>query len=316
MLSYTFLFILLQLYLNVLISKSADQDINFGSYIYIYDPPHHEYFKQNAAALQQAIRCVCSVCTVQLTAKIDTVSMALYIVFTAHEGHELPKKYIVYNLEQLGTDKDWGDHIFKSMRNAVDVWDYSFSNIRILKTRGIIAHHVPLGYSEAFLNPYNGPKFDALFIGGLNERRLTILRKIESLLELSDRNISICRSCWGSATNSGSVGINLHYYSGRTVLEVHRIIPWVVNKVVVVTVPSDDSWYDTHLKSIATFANVLDIPAVVLKIIQMSPEDKEELASQRYAILKRNLDYKRLLLRSGALHVFNWSVHRSESACR
>ncbi|MES2521612.1 MAG: hypothetical protein V4617_02855 [Gemmatimonadota bacterium] len=96
----------------------------------------------------------------------------------------MPAKFIFYNAEALHSDFWRGDEgWFALMRRAVDVWDYSASNVPIHQARGTQVRVVPFGYA-----PYYERKFaantddadpskdiDVLFVGSLSARRIHIL---------------------------------------------------------------------------------------------------------------------------------------------
>lgn len=96
------------------------------------------------------------------------------------------------------------------------------------------------------------------------------------------------------------VGLNMHYYSGLTVLEVHRLVPMVANGVLVVTARSNDSWYDTRWQDIATFADgPQDMAAKVQQLLQLSPENHEVLASARLSLLAARFNFTQAVMHSG-----------------
>lgn len=188
-----------------------------------------------------------------------------YVVFTTHHLHEaLPARYIAYNFEQLTTDRAWPAAFFDRLRGAVAVWDYSLENARVLRERHGIADvvHLPFGFSPCML-PCRGTRAwtarpcDWLHVGALSERRRAALAPLLSACSVNPERAMVTNSCWGAllddARTKTRVGVNLHFYGGSTILEVHRIVPLVAARALVITERSDDPWYDAALAGAVTF---------------------------------------------------------------
>jgi hypothetical protein len=235
----------------------------------------------------------------------------VYILCTTHHLQaRLPVRYISYNFEQLVTDKAWPDEFFERLRGADQVWDYSLENIRVLEAQGVPgAAHVPFGYSRcmdaagAGGAPWGSRGVDWAFVGSVNEGRRA---KLSSLSARSELRGVVTNSCWGrdleAAYATTRVGVNLHYYDGRTILEVHRIIPMVANRVLVVSERSDDAWYDRALRGVVTFlpesarspAAAVAGPlatAVAVAARVLSGDKAEEELDRRRAELVRRLSF-------------------------
>lgn len=189
-----------------------------------------------------------------------------YVVFTTHHLHErLPARYISYNFEQLVTDKQWPPEFFGRLAGAMQVWDYSLRNIEALRAHGINAVHLPFGYSPCMdatpvpRVPWQSRAHDWLMLGCMGPLRAAKLKELLDAYGSGSKGdkARVENNCWGQrlmdAYASAKVGINVHFYPGRTILEVHRIVPMVANRVWVVSETSDDAWYDQAYKSIVTF---------------------------------------------------------------
>ena len=62
--------------------------------------------------------------------------------------------------------------VFKNLKNAELVFDYSLENIKILQTYGIKAHFLPLGYTKSMeYYDLNNKNTDFIFIGSINKYR-------------------------------------------------------------------------------------------------------------------------------------------------
>ena len=69
--------------------------------------------------------------------KIKINSSHIYILFNPHSINPMPKKYIIYNFEQLQVTIDPETNNFSSdywdkLKNAICIWDYSKTNINYL----------------------------------------------------------------------------------------------------------------------------------------------------------------------------------------
>lgn len=223
-----------------------------------------------------------------------------YIIFTTHHFHEqLPKKYISYNFEQLITNKKWEPAFFQRLYNAQMVWDYSMENIRVIKAMFSRKEfnkapptilHVPFGYHKSMdildpnidYLPASRRHVKWLMVGAMNPLRMT---KLQPLIDKHGKKELIghlTNNCWGRAAQheimkNALVGMNLHFYDGPTILEVHRIVPLVANGVLVVSERSSDVWYDNLYKDIVTFvrpsARPFDICRAV-DVITKLPDEK------------------------------------------
>jgi hypothetical protein len=97
------------------------------------------------------------------------------------------------------------------------------------------------------------------------------------------------------------VGINLHYYDGPSILEVHRIIPWIANRIWVVSVPASDPYYDERFSDLVTFTDERGMPAAAAWAAGLSPEFFDREVERRYRSLQKRLNSTELLVSSGAL---------------
>lgn len=229
-------------------------------------------------------------------------SNATFITFVTHEGGKLLHKYISYNFEQLTTDKQWPPELFERLRGATMVWDYSLENIKVLKAHGINnSYHVPLGYDatmENTISPARSRDMDVIFVGAVNNKRAAKLEQLKSLQQQPPGSGPLRTSfspAWGTELlqryMQSKLALNLHYYGGRTILEVHRIIPLVVSKVLVLSEPSDDEWLDTAFAGIVNYTIGDDIRQSVLSILSMNIEHEAERRYQQLLSCCRYTSY-------------------------
>lgn len=228
----------------------------------------------------------------------------MYIIFTTHHLHErLPRKYISYNFEQLITDKDWPVEFFKRLSRAQQVWDYSLENINVLAKHAVVnVLHVPFGYSPIMditgLLPFKNRQYDWLMLGAVSQFRADKLGALVKSYTASPEKYIISNNCWGRdlerTYRDSKIGINIHYYPGNTILEVHRIIPMVANRVFVVSERSNDPWYDELFKHIVTFlpqgSNSL-CGAISVATKLLSSDAMEAELDKRQSFLKSKCSY-------------------------
>lgn len=228
---------------------------------------------------------------------------SLYVIFTTHHLHEaLPKRYISYNFEQLITEKTWPPEFFRRLKNAHQVWDYSLENIKVLQKQGEVdALHVPFGYSPVMdvkVKAFHDRSFDWLMLGAISPLRAEKLQALVRTYANKPEKFMVTNNCWGRDLErvyiDTKVGINLHYYPGNTILEVHRVIPMIANKIFVVSERSSDPWYDAQYKSIITFLtrgseSLLGAVSVASNMLSTAAVEAE--LEKRAKILKEKCNY-------------------------
>ena len=174
-------------------------------------------------------------------------------------------KYIIYNFEQFTTTKIWSESYIYFLKNALYVIDYSILNICKLNEMGINAFFLP--YVSTGLNKYDNSlnmsikineqknsnitkDIDILFIGTLNTKRKEWLNKIET----SKYNVKILTNSYYNESLEyfarSKILLNVHYYHGKSILEVARIIPALENNCIILTEKSDDEYYNYMYKNV------------------------------------------------------------------
>jgi hypothetical protein len=223
----------------------------------------------------------------------------IYLICTTHENALLPKRYISYNFEQLITTKVWEPIFFENLAKAEIVFDYSLENIKELEKYNIKAHFLPLGYSKNM--EYNDDNdndktvdktVDFSFCGSINNSRYDKLKTLISIYGKKKDKLVISNNYWGDDLKQlykkTKIGLNIHYYSGKTILEVHRIIPLIANKILVISDKSDDPWYDEKYCNLINFIKNEDCTLECLKVLQ---NYNNEIIEKRYQDLVNNHKY-------------------------
>jgi hypothetical protein len=156
------------------------------------------------------------------------------------ENLPLPARYIAIQLEQRGTR--WFDEAyFARLRGAMQVWDYSRTNLEYLRQRQILALYVPLGWSPTWRYPKCKRDIDVLLLGDLSGRRSHMLE----LLKARGVKVQACFNHFGADKAKllarTKVVLNIHYYKRVAPLEETRILPALAAGCKVVSEPSEDT---------------------------------------------------------------------------
>lgn len=205
----------------------------------------------------------------------------LYILFGANVWTDLsllPIRYVIMQLEQSSICKWFIPPYFSRLARAEQVWDYNLANIDYLRSKGITAYHVPIGYSPLFDPPPSIPEsIDILFLGQLrNEHRKDVLSQIRQagLTVVTSNNV------FGDAKKrlvaQAKIVLNLHY--GYTaLLEEARIIPLLAAGKVVISETVTDSRYVSLYQDHVSFAHDSDhLISLCREWLQRSPSERRE----------------------------------------
>jgi hypothetical protein len=224
----------------------------------------------------------------------------LWIILGLQNAKYMPNKYIVWNFEQLEVETEQFDNKFwDRMKNAFEVWDYSKENIKWLEEKHLIkAIHLPLGWcpmmkiNSVQTQLWNKRNNTFAFVGLMNERRRDILKSCHMLAKVNNWNMYLSNKCWNNEYDYiysiTKIGLNIHCYSGKTILEVHRIIPLILNKIWVISEHSNDIWYDELFNDIITWSNPENFSNNILEIQQMDDETVMiELDRRQHELIKR-----------------------------
>lgn len=262
-------------YLSEIID-SVDQD---RYHVTIIRPKGNNFplcYKEHAKAIQAGLQDLGLDCTFRENRLEED---RINIVFGWHmwsKEHPLLtlRRYriILYQGEQLAAGgrlmPDW---YFRSMKEALAVWDYSQENIITLKPHGYAAQLVPPGWHErcAMIPRDVEQDIDVLFVGVLNLRREFMLKLLGSVC-----NCQALVDVWGEDRDSmiarSKIVLNIHYYSAAT-LELLRLGHLLANGVPVISEESDSNPYGDGIEMVP-YRSLL--PAV----LQLLMDDKKREA--------------------------------------
>lgn len=179
----------------------------------------------------------------------------LYIICncgnTIHANiHYYPKNFIVYQLGQSTSNCFTPDYI-SLLEKSKFIWDFSiknYCNYPTVPLKNVFYAPFPLYLDNTIKSKsYDECKYDILFYGGINERRLNILADLKKKYN----NIKIEYAVFGSQKeqyiNDSKIIINLHYYEDCA-LETFRINEILnYNKIVITEKCGTGDWYNMDL---------------------------------------------------------------------
>ena len=210
-------------------------------------------------------------------------------------------KFIVWNFEQFEVDGlDFDQKFWNRMKLADQIWDYSLENIKWLQSnKNLNALHLPLGWMGQMKNPtpinaWSKRENTFAFVGLMNERRRDLLKPCHELAKVNSLNMYLSNKCWDTEYNTiysmTKFGLNIHFYTGKTILEVHRIIPLILNGVWVITERSGDPWYDELFDPLVTWAEPETFAETLNELNQMDLVEVEQELINRKRLLIQSCD--------------------------
>ena len=206
-----------------------------------------------------------------------------------------PKKYIVYNFEQLTTEKKWSEEYINFLRNALYVIDYSLSNVIWLNSIDINSYFLPFEILDTkiyrSLKSYD-KDIDVLFIGSLNDRRKKWLNKLiylNSQFTIKIITNKFYKDSYDFFARS-KILLNIHYYEQNRISEISRIIHALENSCIVLTENSDDFYYNQLLNGIVTITNYDTLIDDVINILS----DYNNIQKNKNDLYTNMLEYKNI----------------------
>ena len=214
----------------------------------------------------------------KIVSEVNYKEKNTYIILNLNNLKILPKNFYIYNFEQLITDRKWGEDFFNKFNKAKKVLDYSIENVKYLKSKGIYAVHLPFGWTPIFENSnvISNKKINLIFFGSKNNRRNNILKNYEIIFK--DK---VFGDSFKNLISKSKFSFNIHFYEGKTILELTRIIPLVSDYVQVISERSNDKYYDNIFEDIIDFVDFNDEKDVKKKLenynFEKCIENKEKL---------------------------------------
>ena len=146
----------------------------------------------------------------------------LHIILFSFILPQLPKNYILYQLEQINKSKYITDKLYTDIANSLVTIDYSKENISKYKNNKENISFQMMPIQNKIIEYVPEYSYDVMFFGSMNERRQKILDY------LSKQNITIAstNNIFGDNLNfhlkKAKIILNLHYYD-NALLETARL---------------------------------------------------------------------------------------------
>lgn len=242
----------------------------------------------------------------EITNEIDYLNNSdIYILFNPQKLNLMPINYIIYNFEQLSITLDNGMQNFDNsywdkLRNAKCVWDYSKTNIEYLKNNhNINAIFFPMGWTPT-MKLINSNKWSErintmMFIGLMNEKRRDFIKPIHTYFKQQNLNMFLSNKCWDEEykhiSSISKIALNIHYYSGNTILEIHRIIPLILHNIWVCSERSQDRYYDELFDGIVDWIDKDTCTDRIKEILEYTEEEVDKELNERKRRLIMRCDY-------------------------
>jgi hypothetical protein len=248
----------------------------------------------------------------EIVDRIEEDDMNYYLIIDVRMLKITPINYIIYNFEQLDAI-EINEQLWYNFNNAKMILDYSQLNIDFFQSHNIDATFLPLCWNRYMkINKninINKRQNTFMFIGHLNERRRDMLKPIHTICKTHDYNMFISNECWDNEYNHmlsiTKIGLNIHCYNGKTILEVHRIIPYILNKIWVISERSQDKWYDDLFDDLVTwFDDDNTLACQFTNVLNMSDIDRETEVKLRQRKLIEKCSYNKDMIEKLNLNSF------------
>lgn len=180
-----------------------------------------------------------------------------------------PDGTILLNLEQLEAEGyPWlADGAYLDLLRRFETWDFSLRNVDYLKSRGIEAAFLPLGYVPEMsrLAPCPDPLTDGLFYGAITPRRRQVLDALDA------RGLKILRleKAFGDERDQAlyrtRLLINIHH-SLPASLEIVRLGYALANRRAVVSELAPDTYHYPELAGACAYGLKGELPALAAEL--------------------------------------------------
>jgi hypothetical protein len=164
----------------------------------------------------------------------------IHVIFFPHLIKRFPKKYIIYQLEQVLQSNYINTNTLNIIKNSIITFDYSEYNIYALSgfkdndlNNKIKFLPIPINKNIIYNINEKDICYDILFFGGLSYRRRNILNKLSTKFNILNINNKYGDELIPYIKKSKII-LNIHYYSNYGNLEVPRINEILVyNKIII-----------------------------------------------------------------------------------
>jgi hypothetical protein len=257
--------------------------------IWVVSPPnyiHSQAFDEVALAFNAAFRALGLECEiVREPLRLGDVS----IVLGANLLHAVPvppgKRLILFNLEQITPGSPWLTDAYLALLRRYPVWDYSEGNIAELARMGIKAEHCGIGYVPELTRIAPAPEdIDVLFVGSVNDRRLTVLKQLAT----QGVNVEARFNVYGAERDAflarSKIMLNVHFYESR-LFEIVRVSYLLANHKCVVSETGADRAIEQQFEPGIAFAPYEKLAETCVRLLQ-NPAARRETAEAGFTRIK------------------------------
>jgi hypothetical protein len=147
----------------------------------------------------------------------------LHILLFSFKIEKLPKRYIIYQLEQINKSPFLTDRFYTDLENSLISIDYSQINYLNLKnSHKKYIRYQPMPIANKIIEYTPNYEYDILFFGGINERRKNILDHLFKEKFVVGYTTDTFFESLYTHVKKAKIILNLHYYD-NAILETARI---------------------------------------------------------------------------------------------
>lgn len=159
----------------------------------------------------------------------------LHILLASYKIDILPKKYIVYQLEQIYNTNNLSDKIWDDIKNSFITFDYSMINYNNIPNEyKKYIRYQPIPIINKIDNYTPNYEYDILFFGSINNRRKDI---INYLINNKYKVVYTCDTFYEDLykhVRKAKIVLNLHFYDD-SILETARINELLEYKTLIIS---------------------------------------------------------------------------------
>jgi len=195
------------------------------------------------------------------------------------------KRLVLFNLEQITPGSPWLTDAYIALLRRFPVWDYSEGNIAELARMGIVAAHCGIGYVPELTRIAPAPEdIDVLFVGSVNDRRLTVLKQLAA----QGVNVEARFNVYGAERDAflarSKIMLNVHFYDSR-LFEIVRVSYLLANSKCVVSETGADRAIEQQFEPGIAFAPYEKLAETCMRLLQ-NPASRRETAEAGFACIK------------------------------
>ena len=196
----------------------------------------------------------------------------IHILLASYKIDILPKKYIIYQLEQIYNTNNLSEKLWNDIKNSVITFDYSIINYdNIPNEYKKYIRYQPIPIINKIDDYAPNYEYDILFFGSLNDRRIKI---INYLINNKYNVVHTCNTFYEDLykhIRKAKIVLNLHFYED-SILETARINELLEYKTLIISetcnynndnidLYKDDVFFINNIKN-----NLLNINVLINKI--------------------------------------------------